>query len=238
MLGCCVFKQTTKSFDRWFTISPRIWFQVLSTVSLRLPKNDRSPTACMRIQMQLQCNHFLPRKVRSLLSDWFKKKNKFALDFCVSPASFVRGLLTSLCLCIPLSHTHTGTRMLPHTWTHICSTHGRRRAYTCQRICDYNQINWSISPWKHHIYTLRPLVAFSWMLLTLTRSQAACTRLERSQHTLWHQHRFMAYMLEKLLWHLQPCSVWQRRNFYLILLRVPDFLYSLLVKFDSEKPFF
>lgn len=150
----------------------------------------------------------------------------------------MRGLLTSLCLCIPLSHTHTGTCMLPHTWTHICSTHGRRWAYTCQRICDYNQINWSISPWKHHIYTLRPLVAFSWMLLTLTRSQAACTRLERSQHTLWHQHRFMAYMLEKLLWHLQPCSVWQRRNFYLILLRVPDFLYSLLVKFDSEKPFF
>lgn len=128
--------------------------------------------------------------------------------------------------------------MLPHTWTHICSTHGRRWAYTCQRICDYNQINWSISPWKHHIYTLRPLVAFSWMLLTLTRSQAACTRLERSQHTLWHQHHFMAYMLEKLLWHLQPCSVWQRRNFYLILLRVPDFLYSLLLKFDSEKPFF
>lgn len=50
---------------------------------------------------------------------------------------------------ITLSDTYTGTYMLTHTWTHICSTHGHRQASTCQRICDYNQINWSISPWKH-----------------------------------------------------------------------------------------
>lgn len=121
-------------------------------------------------------------------------------------------------------HTHRYIHAYTHTRTHICSAHGRRQAYTCRRICDYNQINWSISPWKHHIYTWRPLVAFSWMLLTLTRGQAAGARSAGSQLALWHQHLFMAYMLEKLLQHLQPRSVWQRRNFYLFLLRVPAYL--------------
>lgn len=126
--------------------------------------------------------------------------------------------LKPLCVWNTFSVTHTGTYMLTHTWMHICIAHGRKQAYTCRRICDYNQINWSISPWKHHMYTWRRLVAFSWMLLTLARGQAAGAGSARSQHTLWHQHLFMAYMFEKLL---QPCSVWQRRNFYLLLLRVP-----------------
>lgn len=134
----------------------------------------------------------------------------------------VHGAMPSLCLRITLSDPHTGTRMLTHT--HICTAHGHRQAYTCWRICNYNQINWSISPWKHHIYTWRPLVAFSWMLLTLTRSRAAGAGSAGSQPALWHQHLFMAYMLEKLLQHLQPHSVWQRRNFYLFLWRIPTYL--------------
>lgn len=114
--------------------------------------------------------------------------------------------------CGPHYLMHTGTYMLTHTWTHICRAHARRQAYTCRRICDYNQINWSISPWKHHIHTWRPLVAFSWMLLTLTRGQAAGSGSAGSQRALWHQHLLTAYMFEKLL---QPRSLWQRRNFSL-----------------------
>jgi len=79
---------------------------------------------------------------------------------------------------------YTRTYMRTHTWTHICTAHGGRQACTCRRICDYNQINWSISPWKHHTYTWRPLVAFSWMLLTLTRGTAAGARSSGSQHAL------------------------------------------------------
>lgn len=126
-----------------------------------------------------------------------------------------------------------------YTHTHICSAHGHRQANTCWRICDYNQINWSISPWKHHIYTWRPLVAFSWMLLTLTRSQAAGAGSAGSQHALWHQHLFMAYMLGKLLQHLQLYSVWQKRNFYLFLWRIPTYLSCTFfgLNLTREKPF-
>lgn len=143
--------------------------------------------------------------------------------------------ILALCICMETYfHSVCGSRYLIdtqvhtclHTHTHICTAHGLTQAYTCWRICDYNQINWSISPWKHHIYTWRTPVAFSWMLLTLTRGQAAGARSAGSQHALWHQHLFMAWTLEKLLQHLQPRSVWQRRNFYLFLFRVPAYLSS------------
>lgn len=43
-------------------------------------------------------------------------------------------------------------------------------------------------------------IAFSWMLLTLTRSQAAGAKVSGvTARSLWHQHLFMANMLEKLL---------------------------------------
>lgn len=132
-------------------------------------------------------------------------------------------------------YTHRYIHARKDTRIHICTAHGHRQAYTCWRICDYNQINWSISPWKHHIYTWRPLVAFSWMLLTLTRSQAAGSRSTGSQHALWHQHLFIAYMLEKLLQHLQLYSVWQKRNFYLFLSRIPTYLSGTFFRLNLKR---
>ena len=119
--------------------------------------------------------------------------------------------------CGPHYLIHTGTYMLTHTWTHICRAHARRQAYTCRRICDYNQINWSISPWKHHIHTWRPLVAFSWMLLTLTRGQAAGSGSARSQRALWHQHLLTAYMFRKIITALFALT--EEEFFYALLLR-------------------
>lgn len=137
---------------------------------------------------------------------------------------YMEPYLHSVCGSHYLIHPQVHTCL--HTHGHICTPHGRRPAYICWGICVYNQINWSISPWKHHIYTWRPLVAFSWMLLTLTRSQAAGAGSAGSQQALWHQHLFMAYMLEKLLQHFPPGSVWQSRNFYVFLLRIPPYLGS------------
>ena len=161
----------------------------------------------------------------------------FSAEMLIS-CTYMEPYLHSVCGSHYLIHTQVHTSL--HTWTHICTAHGRRQAYTCWGICDYNQINWSISPWKHHIYPWWPLVAFSWMLLTLTRSQAAGARSAGSPRALWHQHLFMAYMLEKLLQHLQPRWVWQSRNFYLLLLRVPLYLSSTLFGsiWQRERVFF
>lgn len=63
--------------------------------------------------------------------------------------------------------------MHSYTHVHICTAHGSTQVYTCCWICDSNQINWPISAWKRHMQTWRPLVVFSWMLLTLTRAHAA-----------------------------------------------------------------
>ncbi len=154
----------------------------------------------------------------------------------------IHGDIPPLCLWITISdtHTHRYIHAYTHTRTHICTAHGRRQAYTCRRICDYNQINWSISPWKHHIYTWRPLVAFSWMLLTLTRGQAAGARSAGSQLALWHQHLLYGLHVRKIITALTASFGLTEEEFLSVTLESSGLfkLHFLLVKFDTEKLFF
>lgn len=86
------------------------------------------------------------------------------------------------------ARSHTGATSASHV--------AARQAYTCRRICDCNQINWFVSPWKRRMSDAgrkkRPLVASSWRPLTLTRGRGAgagvggvTARLPTSASLLW-----------------------------------------------------
>ena len=130
--------------------------------------------------------------------------------------------------------------MLTHTWTHICTAHGRRQANTCRRICDYNQINWSISPWKHHIYTWRPLVAFSWMLLYTNQRPGSRREVGRVTARSLASASLYGLHARKIITALTASFCLTEKEFLSVPLEVSDLFkpHFLLGTFDTEKLFF
>lgn len=121
----------------------------------------------------------------------------FAAKTKISPAR-------SICVWITLSE-HTGTRALhSHTDATSASHMAARQACTCRRICDCNQINWLVPPWKRHVSGAhdkrRASGSFQLDAAYTNQGPGSRRRGRRGHGTLADiSISFMAYMFEKLL---------------------------------------
>lgn len=179
--GCCVFKQTAKSFDRWFHCISGYFISGVFNCHVPTSAEPRqSPRGRICIQLLQRLPAAWPPSITRMS---LPNAKSFILFFYVyllprqrfcpqSPSVFgLRYLNTRK---KKKTHAHRYTRRsLTHTnahthtrMPHLHRTWAARQAYTCWRICDCNQINWFVSLWKRHTSDAeqkkkRPLVASS-----------------------------------------------------------------------------